>query len=61
MLKSNPSYIITRADKGRCVVILNKSDYVNADLDHLNNSSTRVPINKDLHIFIETKLNKLLF
>ena len=60
LLKSNPSYNITRADKGRCIVILNKSDYVNNVLDHLNDNSTYVQINKDLNNSIQTKLNKLL-
>ena len=60
LLKNNPSYIITRADKGRCVVILNKSDYVNKVLDHLNDNSTYIQINKDLNNSIQTKLNKLL-
>ena len=61
MLKSNPSYIITRTEKRRCVFILNKSDYINKVLDHLNDSSTYVPINKDRNNSIQTKLNKLLF
>ena len=60
MLKSNPSYIITSADKGRSVVILNKSDNVNKVLDHLTDSLICVPINKGLNNFIQNKLNKFL-
>ena len=36
-LQSNPSIVILSPDKGRCTVILNREDYLEKCIDHINN------------------------
>ena len=36
LLKNDLSYVFTKADKGRCVVVLNRSEYNSKVLDHLS-------------------------
>ena len=54
-----PLYI-TRADKGRSVVILEKVDYINKMENILNQSSTFEQLDEDPTILKEDKLQKIL-
>ena len=46
LLKKDPSYVFTKADKGRCIV-LNRSECNSKVLDHLSDSSTYELIKRD--------------
>ena len=37
-LKNNDNIVITSADKGCAVVVMDKNDYVTKNLEHLNDS-----------------------
>lgn len=59
-LSKDPSIVITRPDKGRGVVILNKSDYVRRMNEILSDSSTFQQIKEDETIKQENRLNRKL-
>ena len=61
VLKSdNSSIIITKADKGSCVVIVYKSVYVDKVLQLLNENSTYTIFVADRAPSIQSKFNRLL-
>ena len=53
--------VITRADKGNCTVVLDKSDYEEKMHKILNDNSTYMLLKHDLTGNIERKLNKYVF
>lgn len=62
-LRKDKSLIITRADKGNCVVILNKCDYVNKIEDILNDKPKFTLIKGSCFkytIVLEDKLDRTL-
>ena len=59
-LKQNEDIIISPADKGRAVVILNKSDYINKCQDHLNDTDTYTLKNSDNSICLRKQINSFL-
>ena len=61
-LRDNDSVTITKPDKGRGVVILDKSDYLTKMFSILNDSSKSLPINIDTSTYLlklEDKLNRV--
>ena len=62
-LSKNPSIIVSRPDKGRGTVIIDKSDYVNKMNDILSDTTKFVKINSDLiklNIKLEDTVNNLV-
>lgn len=46
-LHSNPDIVMLKADKGEASIIMNKSDYIEKMLDHLNNNGCYRKLNKN--------------
>ena len=60
---TNKSIVVTRPDKGRGVVIVNKSDYINSMTSLISNPSKFIEITDPIHKYslkIEDKINNFL-
>lgn len=56
-LKTDHSIVINKADKGSSITILNKIDYIQEGLLHLNDQATYEPLEKDTTLLIQAKSN----
>ena len=59
-LKNDENIITVPADKGRSTVVMNKSDYVNKCMEHLNDRNIYKVLTKNTMKSIQTRLNKVL-
>ena len=62
-LINNPDIVITKPDKGRAVVILNKTDYIDKTMEIINDETKFRKVNDDpfkLMLSLQTKLNNYL-
>ena len=59
-LKNDENIITVPADKGRSTVVMNKSDYVNKCMEHLNDRNIYKELTKNTMKSIQTRLNKVL-
>ena len=60
-LANRDDLVITRADKGNCTVVLDKSDYEEKIYSMLNDNTTYSLLKRDLTGNIERKLNKYVY